>query len=191
MDEKQLGELFKPFTQIDNSDTRKYGGTGLGLALSTRLVHVLGGSIKASSEAGKGSIFTVEIPLNSTDNSPEWIPKVNRNEKVLVIDSNPITSRLVYKKLETAGYETIENMEDCLIGKEKPDFVLINKHSELNPEQKNQMLQLTSQAGILAIAFKLHNTQLREISLPIDPFAEILIDGSVSNLKERLETLRA
>lgn len=190
MDDTQLEELFKPFTQIDNSDTRKYGGTGLGLALSTRLVHVLGGSIKASSELGNGSSFTVEIPLKSTEKPLEWVPQVNRDEKVLVIDSNPITCSVVYKKLEGAGFEGIRNIDDCLSGKQIPDYVLINKHSELRPEQRNYIVKLADRSDILTIAFKLTNMNLEEVALPVDPFAEILLDGNVSNLKERLSALR-
>lgn len=58
----QIGRLFEDFTQADTSMTRRYGGTGLGLALSRRLCHMLGGTIDVVSEPGRGSIFTVHIP---------------------------------------------------------------------------------------------------------------------------------
>lgn len=64
MTEVQMGRLFKPFMQADESTTRKFGGTGLGLSISKQLVELMGGSIFARSESGNGTIFTVRIPAN-------------------------------------------------------------------------------------------------------------------------------
>ena len=58
----QLARLFEPFTQADESTTRKYGGTGLGLAISRRFCRMLGGDIEAQSKLRKGSTFTVTLP---------------------------------------------------------------------------------------------------------------------------------
>ena len=57
----KLGQIFKPFVQADASLTRRYGGTGLGLTISMRLAHALGGDIEVVSELGKGSTFTLSI----------------------------------------------------------------------------------------------------------------------------------
>ena len=59
-----MGKLFRPFMQADSSTTRKYGGTGLGLALARKYTEMLGGSIDVESEEGKGSVFTVRLPVN-------------------------------------------------------------------------------------------------------------------------------
>jgi signal transduction histidine kinase len=55
--------VFEEFRQVDGSATRKFGGSGLGLALAQRLAHVLGGAIELSSMPGEGASFTVELPL--------------------------------------------------------------------------------------------------------------------------------
>ena len=58
-------KLFRPFTQVDESNTRKYGGTGLGLAISRHLCQLMGGDIDLVSQPGEGSAFTVHMPLGT------------------------------------------------------------------------------------------------------------------------------
>jgi hypothetical protein len=62
MTSEQLGRLFEAFTQADAATTRRYGGTGLGLALSRRLCRMMGGDVTAESESGRGSTFTIRLP---------------------------------------------------------------------------------------------------------------------------------
>jgi signal transduction histidine kinase len=69
MTREQLGRLFQRFSQADDSTTRKFGGTGLGLALSRRLSELLGGGLWVESQEGRGSVFFVKLPreLQATD----------------------------------------------------------------------------------------------------------------------------
>jgi len=61
---EHLAMLFQPFRQIDSSLTRKYDGSGLGLVICRRLAHLLGGDVHAESALGKGSVFTVILPVS-------------------------------------------------------------------------------------------------------------------------------
>ena len=69
--EADQAKLFAPFTQIDTSKSRRYGGTGLGLALTHRLIMLHGGEISVKSEEGKGSNFTLRIPLQQLENGTD------------------------------------------------------------------------------------------------------------------------
>jgi signal transduction histidine kinase len=62
MTAEQMGKLFQPFTQAENTTSRKYGGTGLGLTISRRFAELMGGSLDVRSEAGAGTTFTLILP---------------------------------------------------------------------------------------------------------------------------------
>ncbi len=93
---EKIGEIFDSFTQADSSTTRKFGGSGLGLTISRSLAELMGGSLRAESEYGKGSVFTLRLSLEIFNEHPrvEFVSKgLLRN--VLVIDDNITNCKLM------------------------------------------------------------------------------------------------
>lgn len=102
--EEKLFRLFKAFSQVDSSTTRKYGGTGLGLVISERLVKLMGGDIDVSSEVGKGTTFSFKIICKVGDESQKQCVPLNmvgnEGKKVLVIDDNFTNLAILKAQLE-------------------------------------------------------------------------------------------
>ncbi|MCI5130630.1 MAG: response regulator [Candidatus Electrothrix sp. EH2] len=142
MDEEQLGKIFQSFIQADNSITRQYGGSGLGLVISQRLVEKMGGEILVESEPGKGSCFyfTVQFALGVGDRSKTKAPHEKENtesgkdfsflegKKILLVEDNAFNRELATlllkrKKLVVLhaehGQEALERLEseeiDCVL----------------------------------------------------------------------------
>ncbi len=75
MTPEQLGKLFQAFGQADSSTSRKFGGTGLGLAITKHFARMLGGDVEVTSEAGKGSVFTLTLPARAAEAAPAAAPE--------------------------------------------------------------------------------------------------------------------
>jgi signal transduction histidine kinase/CheY-like chemotaxis protein len=115
MTPEQLAKLFQAFSQADASTTRKYGGTGLGLALSRKFCRLMGGDVTVQSQPGKGSTFSVTLPVEvkdavaETDTEPtSRTIQPNRlltsATTVLVIDNDAQARDLVERSLRNEGY---------------------------------------------------------------------------------------
>ena len=96
----KLQSIFAAFAQADSSTTRKYGGTGLGLTISTQLVEMMGGKIWVESELGRGTQFHFTVRLGVTDANPVVVgsitpPEILRGVKVLIVDDNKTNRRIL------------------------------------------------------------------------------------------------
>ena len=106
--EEQIGRLFEEFSQADSSTTRKYGGNGLGLAISRRLARMMGGDITVASEADQGSTFTVTVAAARPAAAPkDAVGAVGPGATVLVIDDDPTARDLMRRALAGEGYDVI------------------------------------------------------------------------------------
>jgi CheY-like chemotaxis protein len=97
---EKLELIFAPFSQADSSTTRKYGGTGLGLTISSRLVSMMGGKMWVESCVGQGTQFHFAMPLGVSEAKPIMVgaiapPEVMRGVKVLVVDDNSTNRRIL------------------------------------------------------------------------------------------------
>jgi CheY-like chemotaxis protein len=115
MTREQLGRLFQPFMQADASTTRKFGGTGLGLALSRRFCEMLGGSLTVESQYGSGSTFTIRLPATPIQSRPaspspadETPAMADRHPNtVLVVDDDTAVSETMRHFIEKEGFHVV------------------------------------------------------------------------------------
>jgi signal transduction histidine kinase len=137
IDPAHLPLLFQEFRQVDQSTTRQYNGTGLGLAVSHRFIELLGGSITVQSLPGKGSTFTVLLPgRKSESQNPiplSVIPAIHSGQGprvLLVVDDDPGITRLFQNLLTREGYavSTAGGGREALsqMSTTKPDVLLLD-----------------------------------------------------------------
>ena len=137
-----LETLFSPFTQADSSTTRRYGGTGLGLTISQRIVELLGGEIEGESTSGVGSTFRFTLPFEPSDRAggkaPEAIARGSKpgaddraerrsDYRILVAEDEEINRLVVLRLLSDLGFraEAASNGREVLAALERETFDLV------------------------------------------------------------------
>jgi CheY-like chemotaxis protein len=107
--------LFQPFSQVDSSSTRRFGGTGLGLVIVKRLALLMGGSIEVDSEPDRGSLFHLCIPFvkpcdtgssgQIRESGADRKQKTGKDARILLVEDNPTNQKVAKRMLEKYGYD--------------------------------------------------------------------------------------
>ena len=137
---EQMDKLFQDFAQADASTTRKYGGTGLGLAVSRRFCQMMGGDITVTSESGRGSTFTIRLPATVGGQptveglrsavSPRQGSAASGPATILVVDDDPIVRESMDRHLTRDGFTVVTargGQEGLRLAKElHPDAITLD-----------------------------------------------------------------
>ncbi len=158
-----LERLFQPFSQGDESTTRKYGGTGLGLSISAELVALMGGEIGVASVAGRGSEFWFVIPFRLAPNSQKVAdarkrsprrsqPAPIRSERILLVEDNEINTFLALKQLQRLGFAVTAVIDGRraveTVAREDYDLVLMDCHMpEMDGFEATRAIRRAEPAG--------------------------------------------
>jgi len=154
----KLHRLFKAFSQVDSSTTRQYGGTGLGLVICERLIHLMGGEIKVESELGQGSTFSFNILCKAGEQSIRHYVNFefsgDGKKKILIVDDNETNLHILKNQLEqwklspvtaSSGKRALEilnrdrNFDLVITDMKMPELdgvQLSKKIKEINPTQR-------------------------------------------------------
>lgn len=136
MSQTQQDKLFKAFSQADASTSRKFGGTGLGLTIAERLVHMMGGEIGLSSQEGVGSTFFFTLKTErSEEMQPLQVPVDLQLKHVLVVDDQPVVLEVMQEYLNhfkvacvlaNSGAEAIEKYRQSKLAGKPFDLVILD-----------------------------------------------------------------
>ncbi len=131
--------LFRKFSQVDGSTTRKHGGTGLGLAISKQLVDLMGGSSGVNSTLGQGSTFWFEVPLLLDPDQPAAVVTLASLDglRVLIVDDNAVNRRVLGEQVSNwgmrsnsleSGMDAIATLCGAYAQGDPYDFLLLDYH---------------------------------------------------------------
>ncbi|MGE5672111.1 MAG: ATP-binding protein, partial [Fibrobacterota bacterium] len=158
IDEKTIPNLFQPFTQADQSVSRRYGGSGLGLSISKRFIEMMGGDIQVSSVPGQGSLFAFTLNFTAASELPAWgferIQELQDSDdfrmlggSILVVEDNEVNTTVIRKMLLKDGLEvtTAEDGQECIEILKNSSFglILMDLHMpKIDGYQTSQIIRL-------------------------------------------------
>ncbi len=132
IDQSKQNKIFEMFLQADASTTREYGGSGLGLTISKKIIEMMGGTIYVQSEKGRGSSFYFTIPFKAANHvgildAPSGKIESNSKQSILLVEDNLINQKLTKLILEKAGFVVVTANN----GQEAVDCFKSNKNIKL------------------------------------------------------------
>jgi PAS domain S-box-containing protein len=124
MTPEQQAKLFKPFTQADSSTTRSFGGSGLGLSISHKLLRLMGGAISLNSQPQQGSCFSLSLTLPSTPTTSNMLALPQYDKRLLLLDPQPLNLAIVQAALSPLGFR-VEQRYDLTQALPAHDLLLV------------------------------------------------------------------
>lgn len=204
MDELTVSRLFHPFRQGDDSMSRRFGGSGLGLSICKRLLDLQSGKISVTSKPGAGSCFVVELPLPASEVADSVAPAMSLSSpakdtandgrslddlRILVVEDNPINQWLLLLQIEALGgcAQPAANGQEALtlLAREHFDVIFMDiEMPDMDGIETTQRLRRESRPGrpppyiVAATAHVLGDSRRRFIDAGMDDFLgkPVLVD---------------